>query len=237
MFRVDRQPGRLTQRVGGRPAEAVRRPEGEETDGEAADDGDQGCVGRVQPSSHEAAFGLRRSAPLGPEGRADAFSTLAPLVKGEGESVGTAVLGAGPAGLTAAYVLALRGRPGAVYEADGTVGGLAKTVEFDGYRFDIGGHRFFTKLAPIRRLWEEMLGDELLTRPRLSRIYYHGQFMHYPLVAKDVVKRLGIRESFLCTLSYLWSRIKPKPDIVSFEDWVTFYFGKRQLGVETLELL
>jgi protoporphyrinogen oxidase len=146
---------------------------------------------------------------------------------GQGESVGTAVLGAGPAGLTAAYVLALRGRPGAVFEADGTVGGLAKTVEFDGYRFDIGGHRFFTKLAPVQRLWEEMLGDELLTRPRLSRIYYHGQFMHYPLIAKDVVRRLGVKESVLCTLSYLWSRVKPKPDIVSFEDWVTFYFGKR----------
>ena len=100
------------------------------------------------------------------------------------------MLGAGPAGLTAAYTLARRGRPAVVFEADGVVGGIAKTVEFQGYRFDLGGHRFFTKLQPIERLWEEMLGDELLTRPRLSRIYYQGKFFSYPLVAKDVLGRL-----------------------------------------------
>ena len=122
--------------------------------------------------------------------------------------MGTAVLGAGPAGLTAAYVLALRGQKGEVFEADGIVGGIAKTVEFNGYRFDLGGHRFFTKLKPIERLWNEMLGDELLTRPRLSRIYYQGKFFSYPLVAKDVVGRLGLVESFRCALSYLWSRIR-----------------------------
>jgi protoporphyrinogen oxidase len=145
---------------------------------------------------------------------------------GEG-SVGTAVLGAGPAGLTAAYTLARRGRPAVVFEADGVVGGIAKTVEFQGYRFDLGGHRFFTKLKPIERLWDEMLGDELLTRPRLSRIYYQGKFLAYPLVAKDVVARLGVRESTLCALSYLWSRTRPKPPPTSFEDWVTMHFGRR----------
>jgi protoporphyrinogen oxidase len=145
-----------------------------------------------------------------------------------GESgVGTAVLGAGPAGLTAAYTLARRGRPAVVFEADGVVGGIAKTVEFQGYRFDLGGHRFFTKLKPIERLWDEMLGDELLTRPRLSRIYYQGKFLAYPLVAKDVVARLGVRESTLCALSYLWSRTRPKPPPASFEDWVTMHFGRR----------
>ena len=137
------------------------------------------------------------------------------------------MLGAGPAGLTAAYVLALRGRPAEVFEADGVVGGIAKTVEFQGYRFDLGGHRFFTKLEPIARLWEEMLGDELLTRPRLSRIYYRGKFFSYPLVAKDVVARLGLVESTLCALSYLWSRVRPKPEPASFEDWVTTHFGRR----------
>ena len=144
-----------------------------------------------------------------------------------GEGVGTAVLGAGPAGLTAAYTLALRGRPAEVFEADGVVGGIAKTVEFQGYRFDLGGHRFFTKLKPIERLWEEMLGDELLTRPRLSRIYYQGKFLAYPLVAKDVVARLGVVESMLCALSYLWRRMRPKPPPTSFEDWVTMHFGRR----------
>ena len=81
------------------------------------------------------------------------------------QSVGTAVLGAGPAGLTAAYVLALRGAPGVVFEADGTVGGIAKTVVYDGYRFDLGGHRFFTKLGPVKRLWEELMGDDFLAPP------------------------------------------------------------------------
>ena len=142
--------------------------------------------------------------------------------------MGTAVLGAGPAGLTAAYVLCLRGAPGAVYEADGTVGGIAKTVLYDGYRFDLGGHRFFTKLGPIRRLWEEIMGDEFLLRPRLSRIYYDGKFLAYPLQARDVVSRLGIYESFMCSLSYFWSRLnRGREHLETFEDWVTAHFGKR----------
>jgi protoporphyrinogen oxidase len=144
-----------------------------------------------------------------------------------GDSAGIAVLGAGPAGLTAAYVLALRGVPGTVYEADGTVGGIAKTVEFNGYRFDLGGHRFFTKLAPVRRLWEDMLGDEFLLRPRLSRIYYQGKFISYPLRAEDVFQRLGLVESARCALSFLWSRRLFRMNPESFEDWVTMRFGKR----------
>ena len=146
---------------------------------------------------------------------------------GRGEPAGIAVLGGGPAGLTAAYVLGLRGRGATVYEADGVVGGIAKTVEFKGYRFDLGGHRFFTKLRPIQRLWEEMLGDELLVRPRLSRIYYQGKYLAYPLVAKDVIARLGLLESTLCALSYLWNRFRPRREALSFEDWVTTRFGRR----------
>jgi protoporphyrinogen oxidase len=141
--------------------------------------------------------------------------------------VGTAVLGAGPAGLTAAHVLALRGEPGAVFEADGKVGGLAKTVEFNGYRFDLGGHRFFTKLNAIARLWEETLGEDYLTRRRLSRIYYKGQFFAYPLQVRDVVSRLGIRESALCALSYFWSLRHRGREAQTFEDWVTVRFGRR----------
>jgi protoporphyrinogen oxidase len=142
--------------------------------------------------------------------------------------VGTAVLGAGPAGLTAAYVLGLRGVRGAIYEADGTVGGIAKTVEYNGYRFDLGGHRFFTKIAQVQRLWEEMLGDELLVRPRLSRIYYDGKYLAYPLQARDVVARLGIFESVLCSLSYFRSRLSPtRHEIETFEDFATQNFGNR----------
>ncbi|MDX6513339.1 MAG: hypothetical protein QOE36_2843 [Gaiellaceae bacterium] len=145
----------------------------------------------------------------------------------EGQPLGTAVLGAGPAGLTAAYVLGLRGERGAVFEADGRVGGLAKTVEFNGYRFDLGGHRFFTKLKPVERLWEDVMGDDFLTRPRLSRIFFGGKYFSYPLKAEDVVGRLGVVESARCAASYLWSRRKRHEDAETFEDWVTQRFGRR----------
>ena len=146
---------------------------------------------------------------------------------GEERSLGTAILGGGPAGLTAAYMLGRRGRPGAVFEADGTVGGIAKTIEFNGYRFDLGGHRFFTKLGPIQRLWEEMLDGDFLTRPRLSRIYYNGKYFSYPISAKDVVGRLGLFESTRCAFSYLWAARHRKSDVETFEEWVTTRFGRR----------
>ena len=142
-------------------------------------------------------------------------------------SVGTAVLGGGPAGLTAAYVLAQRGEQGVVLEADKQVGGISKTVEVDGYRFDLGGHRFFSKLAPVQKLWEDTMGDEFLTRPRLSRIYYNGQYFDYPLTAKDVVGRLGLWESTRCAMSYLWAQATRSGEADTFEEWVTQRFGKR----------
>src|SRR5689334_19839717 len=92
------------------------------------------------------------------------------------------VAGAGPAGLTAAYLLQTRGRRDVcVFEKDSQVGGIARTVEYKGFRFDIGGHRFFTKVAAVNELWHAMLGDDLLRRPRLSRIFYRGRFFAYPL--------------------------------------------------------
>jgi protoporphyrinogen oxidase/predicted dehydrogenase len=142
-------------------------------------------------------------------------------------SIGTAILGGGPAGLTAAYIIGRRGRPAAVFEGDGTVGGIAKTVEFNGYRFDLGGHRFFTKLEPVQRLWEEMLGAEFVTRPRLSRIYYDGKFFAYPIAARDVVGRLGVVEATRCALSYLWAARHRNDDAETFEEWVTTRFGRR----------
>ena len=145
----------------------------------------------------------------------------------DGEAIETAILGGGPAGLTAAHVLTLRGAAGTVFEADGTVGGISKTVEFNGYRFDLGGHRFFTKLKPLERLWESMLGEEMLIRPRLSRIYYNVKFFSYPLKAKDVLGRLGIFESILCALSYIWSMRNRGKKAETFEQWVTARFGRR----------
>ncbi len=147
--------------------------------------------------------------------------------KSSNGSAGVAVLGAGPAGLTAAHVLACQGVDGTVFEADGVVGGIAKTVEFNGYRFDLGGHRFFTKLKPIERLWEAMLGDEFLTRPRLSRIYYRGQYYYYPLEARNVVRQLGLAESVRCAASYAAAFMRRRGETESFEDWVTQRFGRR----------
>jgi protoporphyrinogen oxidase len=143
------------------------------------------------------------------------------------DTLGTAVLGGGPAGLTAAWVLARYGRPGAVFEADTTVGGIAKTVQFDGYRFDLGGHRFFTKLTAIRQVWQERMGSDFLTRPRLSRIYYAGKYFSYPITSRDVVGRLGLKESFLCAMSYLWARRRRRENAETFEQWVTANFGRR----------
>jgi protoporphyrinogen oxidase/predicted dehydrogenase len=145
----------------------------------------------------------------------------------EVHNIGTAILGGGPAGLSAAYMLGRRGRQAVVFEADGSVGGIAKTIEFNGYRFDLGGHRFFTKLAPIQRMWEEMLGSDFLTRPRLSRIYYEGKFFEYPIAAKDVVGRLGLVEATRCAFSYLWAARNRNAEAHSFEDWVTTRFGRR----------
>jgi len=139
-----------------------------------------------------------------------------------------AVLGAGPAGLTAGYMLARRGADAVVFEADEVVGGIARTVVHGGYRFDLGGHRFFTKLPAVQQFWEDMLGDDFLVRPRLSRIYFGGRFLAYPLQARDVIARLGIRESLLCTLSYLRSRMtKRRGNEQTFEDWVETRFGRR----------
>ena len=145
----------------------------------------------------------------------------------EASNVGTAILGAGPAGLAAAYVLSRDREPATVFEADGTVGGIAKTIEFNGYRFDLGGHRFFTKLGPVRDLWRDVLGSDFITRPRLSRIYYKGKFFAYPITAKDVIGRLGIWESGLCAVSYLWASRRRGKHADTFEEWVTNRFGRR----------
>ena len=143
------------------------------------------------------------------------------------DSVGVAILGAGPAGLTAAHVLAQRAAQGIVVEADTQVGGIAKTVEHNGFRFDLGGHRFFTKLPWVQHLWADALGEELHVRPRLSRIYYRGDYFSYPLRAEDVVRRLGVVETLRCTASYVAARMRKTEPPETFEDWVTARFGRR----------
>jgi protoporphyrinogen oxidase len=143
----------------------------------------------------------------------------------------TVVAGAGPAGLTAAWTLARRGVLPLVLEQDTVVGGLARTVEYKGFRFDIGGHRFFTKVGVVNKLWRSMLGKEMLRRPRLSRIYYGGKFFDYPLRPMNALTGLGVVNSFRVLLSYLWIRVRPISPEVSFEDWVSNRFGRRLYSI------
>ena len=103
----------------------------------------------------------------------------------------TIIIGAGPAGLTAAYELKKRGVTASILEATTEVGGLSRTAQYKGYRFDIGGHRFFSKVPLINELWHEILGEEFLLRQRLSRIYYNGHFFNYPLKPLNALVGLG----------------------------------------------
>ncbi len=139
------------------------------------------------------------------------------------------IVGAGPAGLTAAHQLCRSGIVDAtVLEADDVVGGISRTVERDGWRFDIGGHRFFTKVPEVEALWHTILPEEdFLVRPRLSRIYYGGKFYDYPLRAWNALANLGPVESAKCLGSYLWARVRRPTDMTTFEGWTAARFGWR----------
>src|SRR3974390_2549995 len=138
------------------------------------------------------------------------------------------IIGAGQAGLRAAYELPKHGQSVGVLEGDPTyVGGIARTVNYKGFRFDIGGHRFFSKSREIEDLWTEIAGDDMLDRPRSSRIYYRGQMFSYPLKPFEALSKLGLIESALCVLSFLQAQLFPVKDPKSFEDWVSNQFGKR----------
>jgi protoporphyrinogen oxidase len=137
------------------------------------------------------------------------------------------IIGGGPAGLTAAYELCKQGISSIVLEKDPVVGGLARTVTYKGYHFDIGGHRFFTKVRAVERMWEEVLKDDFLYRSRLSRIYYNRRFFYYPLRAMNALLGLGLWNSILIVFSYLWARLFPHEKNDTFEQWVSNRFGKR----------
>ncbi len=137
------------------------------------------------------------------------------------------IVGAGPAGLTSAYLLAKRGVRVTVLEATDMVGGISQTARYNNYRFDIGGHRFFTKIAPVQALWEELLGDEFIDVPRLSRIHYSGKYFHYPLKAFNALAGLGVINAVRILASYLRAKWKPSPVEDTFEQWVVNRFGRR----------
>lgn len=135
------------------------------------------------------------------------------------------IIGAGPAGLAATYSLAKTGGTVVCFESDQVVGGISRTVEYKGFRFDIGGHRFFTKIPAVDNLWHEILGKDFLKRPRVSRIYYNGKFFNYPLKPLNALRGLGLINSTLILSGYLKSRLFPIRDEKTFEDWVSNRFG------------
>ena len=138
------------------------------------------------------------------------------------------IAGAGPGGLTAAYQLTKRGSAPLVLEADDVVGGISRTVLRDGWRFDLGGHRFFTKVPEVEALWHEILPEgDFMLRPRMSRIFYKGKFYDYPLKAINALRNLGLWEAILCGFSYLWARIRPPKDESNYENWLVARFGWR----------
>ncbi|HZT38995.1 MAG TPA: NAD(P)/FAD-dependent oxidoreductase [Bryobacteraceae bacterium] len=137
------------------------------------------------------------------------------------------IIGAGPAGLSAAYELSRAGVRSIVLEASGAFGGLSQTVEYKGYLFDIGGHRFFSKSAEINQIWSEVLGSDFLVRPRLSRIFYRNKFFKYPLEPLDALRQLGVFESMLCAASFLRAQIFPVRPENDFGTWVSNRFGRR----------
>jgi protoporphyrinogen oxidase len=137
------------------------------------------------------------------------------------------IFGGGPAGLTAAYNACKNGLSPIVFEKDKEVGGISKTVNYKNYLFDIGGHRFFTKYDVIRKIWNEILGDNFIDRPRLSRIYYNNKFFNYPLKPLNALMNLGLNNTFLVMSSYIYSQIVPNRNVTNFEEWVSNKFGKR----------
>ncbi len=142
------------------------------------------------------------------------------------------VIGAGPAGLTAAYCLTKDTPSVLVIEKDPTyVGGISRTVRYKNFMFDIGGHRFFSKSNEVVDLWKEILPDDFIERPRLSRIFYGGRYYSYPLNAFEALRNLGIFTSATCMLSYAWAKLRPTPDPRSFHDWVRNQFGEKLFSI------
>ncbi|TMM15681.1 MAG: NAD(P)/FAD-dependent oxidoreductase [Actinobacteria bacterium] len=153
---------------------------------------------------------------------------MEPPSEATGDPREAVIIGAGPAGLTAAYQLAKSGRTSTLLEADSVVGGISRTTERDGWRFDMGGHRFFTKVPAVEQLWHEILPEgDFLLRPRKSRIFYDGKYFDYPIRGGNALRNLGPVEAVRCVGSYAWARVHPPKDQDNYEGWLVARFGWR----------
>jgi protoporphyrinogen oxidase len=162
----------------------------------------------------------------GSQNQVSSSETSVTMTNANANNVDVAIIGAGPAGLTAAYLLTKQGYSVTVIEKDERyVGGISRTVEHNGFRFDIGGHRFFSKSKEVVDLWDEILPDDFIQRPRMSRIYYEGKFYSYPLRAFEALFNLGIFRSTWCMASYAKAKLMPNRNVRSFEDWTVNQFG------------
>ena len=137
------------------------------------------------------------------------------------------IIGGGPAGLTAAYQLSKQDIPAIVLEKENKVGGISKTVKYKGFLFDLGGHRFFTKVKSVQKIWDEVLSDDFLLRPRLSRIYFNKKFFSYPMKLSKEIFGIGLLNTFLIPISYCKSKVFPYKEEANFEQWVSNRFGKK----------
>ena len=143
----------------------------------------------------------------------------------------TVIMGAGPAGLSAGYELEKNGVDSVLLEADNQVGGISKTVQYKGYYFDLGGHRFFTKIDEVNQLWKEVLQEDFKKTPRLSRIYYNNKYFNYPLTAMNALTGMGILDTFGILSSYFKSKVAPFDREETFEQWVSNRFGKKLYSI------
>ncbi|MBD3637976.1 MAG: FAD-dependent oxidoreductase [Crocinitomicaceae bacterium] len=142
-----------------------------------------------------------------------------------------AVIGAGPAGITAAYELTKKGHEVEVFEASPDVGGLSKTIDLWNQRVDLGPHRFFSNDTKVNKVWLEVVGNDYKMVDRLTRIYYKKKFYYYPLKPFDALKKLGLGTAFLCVMSYFKERIFPVKKDGSFETWVIGRFGYKLYSI------
>lgn len=154
-----------------------------------------------------------------------------PVTRKDSEMKNVVIMGAGPAGLAAGYELAKNGLTPVLFESDTQVGGISKTIRYKDNYFDLGGHRFFTKLDDVNDLWQEVLGDQFKKTPRMSRIYYNNKFFNYPLTAMNALLGVGFLDTGRILLSYMAAKIKPSETENTFEEWVSNRFGKRLFSI------